>query len=46
VPHEGFDEGDIYLKKHLIKMFFRDPEKDWSILQSVMDERAKIYGPN
>jgi len=43
---EGFDEEGVYLKRHLVKMFFRDPEKDWSIPKSVMDERAKIYGPN
>lgn len=43
---EGFDEGGIYLKRHLIKMFFRDPEKNWPIPASVEDERARIYGSN
>ena len=43
---QGFDEGGVYMKRHLIKMFFRDPEKDWAIPPLLMEERMKMYGPN
>ena len=43
---QGLDEEGIYMKKYIVKMFFRDPEKDWAIPPSVKEDRIKMYGPN
>lgn len=42
----GFDEEGNYLKRHIVKMYLRDPEKDWPIPPAMEEERARIYGPN
>lgn len=42
----GFDDGDRPEKRHIVKMFFRDPAKDWPIPPSVESERLSMFGPN
>lgn len=41
-----FDDGGIPLKRHLAKMFFRDPDKGWDIPLSMEKEWRKTYSPN
>ncbi|KAL3489020.1 hypothetical protein BJX62DRAFT_239489 [Aspergillus germanicus] len=43
---EGFDDGDIPLKRHLIKMYFRDPSQGWNIPVSMENEWKMSYTPN
>lgn len=43
---EGFDDGGIPLKRHLIKMYFRDPEQGWGIPPSLEKEWGITYSPN
>ncbi|KAJ5611892.1 Clavaminate synthase-like protein [Penicillium herquei] len=43
---EGFDDGDIPLKRHLIKMYFRDPNQGWNIPPSIENEWKMVYSPN
>ncbi|KAK3990769.1 hypothetical protein QBC44DRAFT_368741 [Cladorrhinum sp. PSN332] len=35
---EAFDDGNIPLKRHLVKMYFRDPEQGWEIPLSMEQE--------
>ncbi|KAK3071572.1 hypothetical protein LTR53_008380 [Teratosphaeriaceae sp. CCFEE 6253] len=42
----GFSEHGQYLKRHLVKMFFRDPAQGWSVPVPVEGERERMYGPN
>jgi hypothetical protein len=42
----GFDDGNIPLKRHLIKMYFRDPEQGWNIPPSMENEWKMSYTPN
>lgn len=43
---EGFDDGGIPLKRHLIKMYFRDPDQGWNIPPSMEQEWKTSYSPN
>ncbi len=43
---QGFDDGDIPLKRHLIKMYLRDPDKGWEIPSSIEREWGTSYNPN
>lgn len=42
----GFDDGGIPLKRHLVKMYFRDPEQGWNIPPSMENEWKTSYSPN
>ncbi|MCJ1314656.1 hypothetical protein MMC25_008338 [Agyrium rufum] len=42
----GFDDGNIPLKRHLVKMYFRDPEQGWNIPTSMENEWRQTYSPN
>lgn len=42
----GFDDGNIPLKRHLIKMYFRDPAQGWTIPPSMENEWKTSYSPN
>ncbi|KAK5632157.1 hypothetical protein RRF57_007871 [Xylaria bambusicola] len=39
---EGFDDGGE-MKRHLIKMYFRDPEQEWDIPTSFKNEWKMAY---
>ncbi len=41
---EAFDDGKGVMKRHLIKMHFRDPDQGWSIPSSVENEWKNVYG--
>ncbi|KAK7414946.1 hypothetical protein QQX98_006271 [Neonectria punicea] len=43
---EGFDEGGDVMKRHLIKMHFRDPEQGWGIPASLENEWKTVYSSN
>jgi hypothetical protein len=43
---EGFDDGGIPLKRHLVKMYMRDPDQGWAVPQSVGNEWSRVYSPN
>jgi hypothetical protein len=43
---EAFDEGGQYLKRHILKMFFRDSEKNWKYPPEVIEESMWKYAPN
>ncbi|RYP57029.1 hypothetical protein DL769_009745 [Monosporascus sp. CRB-8-3] len=43
---EGFDDSGNSMKRHLIKMYFRDPDQAWGIPPSLENEWKKVYGPN
>lgn len=43
---EGFDDGGIPMKRHLGKMYLRDPDQGWDIPPSVEERWAKRYGAN
>jgi len=43
---EAFDDGNIPLKRHLIKMYFRDPHQGWNIPPSMENEWKTSYSPN
>jgi hypothetical protein len=43
---EGFDDGSIPLKRHLIKMYLRDPDQGWNIPPSMEREWKMSYSPN
>ncbi|RYO97404.1 hypothetical protein DL765_011248 [Monosporascus sp. GIB2] len=43
---EGFDDSGNTTKRHLIKMYFRDPDQAWGIPPSLENEWKKVYGPN
>lgn len=42
----GFEEQGQYMKRHLLKMFLRDPEQNWPLSPSAEEARQKMYGPN
>lgn len=42
----AFEEGEGRMKRHLIKMFFRDPARSWPLPDPVESLMKKIYGPN
>lgn len=42
---EGFDDGGVPLKRHLIKMYFRDPAQGWAIPLWMEQEWKTTYGP-
>ena len=42
----GFDDDNIPLKRHLIKMYFRDPDQGWTIPPLMDNEWRKTYSPN
>lgn len=39
----GFDEGGEKLKRHLVKMYLRDPEKGWDIPEWLEREWKPVY---
>jgi len=43
---EAFSEGGVYMKRHLLKMFFRDPVQNWQVPVSAEAGWKKMYGPN
>jgi hypothetical protein len=43
---DGFAEDGQYLKRHFLKMLFRDPEKNWPVPESAKTAWLKMYGPN
>ncbi|KAJ8130640.1 hypothetical protein O1611_g2987 [Lasiodiplodia mahajangana] len=43
---EGFDDGRDTMKRHLIKMHFRDPDQGWDIPASLENEWKMVYSPN
>lgn len=43
---ESFDEGDTYMKRHLLKMFIHDPEQQWPVAPSARELWSKMYGSN
>ena len=43
---EGFDDGGIPMKRHLVKMYLRDPEQGWNIPPSLEKQWGTIYSPN
>ncbi|KAI4598072.1 hypothetical protein KJ359_003881 [Pestalotiopsis sp. 9143b] len=43
---EAFDDGGLPLKRHLIKMYFRDPSQGWDIPPSLEKEWKTTYMPN
>jgi hypothetical protein len=43
---EGFDDDGVPLKRHLVKMYFRDPDQGWNISPSIEKEWRTTYGPN
>jgi hypothetical protein len=43
---EGFDDGGMPMKRHLVKMYFRDPEQGWDIPLSTEKEWRTTYSPN
>ncbi|KAK3366715.1 hypothetical protein B0T24DRAFT_502204, partial [Lasiosphaeria ovina] len=40
---EGFDDGGVPLKRHLVKMYFRDPQQGWAIPPSIEQEWKTAY---
>ncbi|KAL8952552.1 MAG: hypothetical protein Q9222_001542 [Ikaeria aurantiellina] len=42
----GFDDGGIPLKRHLVKMYFRDPEQGWELPLALEKEWRTTYSPN
>ncbi|KAK0728330.1 hypothetical protein B0T26DRAFT_738706 [Lasiosphaeria miniovina] len=40
---EGFHDGGVPLKRHLVKMYFRDPEQGWAIPPSMEREWKTAY---
>lgn len=42
---DGFEEDGDVMKRHIIKMHFRDPEQGWSIPSSLENEWKKVYSP-
>ena len=42
----GFDEGGMTQKRHLVKMYLRDPDKGWEIPSSLEKEWKTTYSPN
>ena len=43
---EGFHDADIALKRHLVKMSFRDQDQGLVIPSSLEESWGKSYGPN
>jgi hypothetical protein len=43
---EGFDDSCETTKRHLIKMYFRDPDQGWDVPASVENEWKKVYSSN
>jgi len=43
---EPFSEGGVYLQRHLLKFYLRDPEQSWPMPPAVSNALMKIYGPN
>ncbi len=43
---EPFSEGGVYLQRHLLKLYLRDPDQDWPVPPKVADAWKEIYGPN
>ena len=43
---EGFEDGGVPMKRHLVKMYFRDPDQGWSIPLSMESEWRTTYSPN
>ena len=43
---QGFDDGGIPMKRHLVKMYCRDPDKGWEIPPSTEKEWRTTYSPN
>lgn len=43
---QGFDDGGIPLKRHLVKMYLRDPDQGWYISPSLEKEWRTTYSPN
>ncbi|KAI6082012.1 hypothetical protein F4821DRAFT_248171 [Hypoxylon rubiginosum] len=41
---EGFDDGRGVMKRHLIKMHFRDPDQGWGLPSSLENEWKTVYG--
>ena len=43
---ERFSEGGVPLRRHLLKLYLRDPEQDWPIPSTAYAAWLKMYGPN
>lgn len=43
---EGFDDGADVMKRHLVKMHFRDPDQGWGIPPSLEKEWKMVYCSN
>jgi len=43
---EKFSEGGDPLRRHLLKLYLRDPEQNWPIPSTAAETWQKIYGPN
>jgi hypothetical protein len=43
---EAFDEGGSHLQRHLLKLYLRDPEQNWPVPSTELQQWNKIYGPN
>lgn len=42
----SFDDGGIPEKRHLLKMYLRDPDAGWTVPEEVQCEWHGVYGPN
>ena len=43
---EGFDDGNMPMKRHLVKMFLRDPDQGWAVPPLLEQEWRMTYSPN